>query len=325
MRRRRGATGRFLTQQVKRCAGRNRALLVGPSPAVGRSCGGRLRAPIADDRRTLVTSVQRFGGSVNVHLHFHTLVLEGVFVREADGTLRFHPAVPPTDDDVHRVVARVRRRLERLGLTGATSADEDADLLAEESAALASLSRAAILGRAALDARAGRRAVRVGADPTRRGSSATCRSTHRMAASTSMRPCTSPRATASGWSGSASTSAARRSGRDACAGCATGGSPSSSSARGRTGRPISSSRRWNSWSGVPEHADFTTHRLLTGSPWALYAPREAGRWGRGSDFGRWLCELSPGYRGYRSYRRALTATRGVARLVGLPRLRAAGG
>ena len=112
-----------------------------------------------------MTSVQRFGGSVNVHLHFHTLVLEGVFVREADGTLRFHPAVPPTDDDVHRVVARVRRRLERLGLTGATSADEDADLLAEESAAMASLSRAAILGRAALDARAGRRAVRVGADP----------------------------------------------------------------------------------------------------------------------------------------------------------------
>jgi hypothetical protein len=33
----------------------------------------------------MVTSVQRFGGAVNAHLHFHTLVLDGVFVREPDG------------------------------------------------------------------------------------------------------------------------------------------------------------------------------------------------------------------------------------------------
>jgi len=26
----------------------------------------------------MVTSVQRFGGAVNVHLHFHTLVLDGL-------------------------------------------------------------------------------------------------------------------------------------------------------------------------------------------------------------------------------------------------------
>ena len=123
------------------------------------------RQGLAGGETGTVTSVQRFGGSVNVHLHFHTLVLDGVFVREGDGTLRFHPASPPTDDDVHRVVARVRRRLERLGVTGAASADEDADPLADESAALAGLSRAAILGRAALGPRAGRRPVRIGADP----------------------------------------------------------------------------------------------------------------------------------------------------------------
>ena len=123
------------------------------------------RYGLAGGETGMVTSVQRFGGAVNVHLHFHTLVLDGVFVREPDGTLRFHPTAPPTDDDVRRVVARVRRRLERLGLAGATIGDEDADPLAEESAALASLSRAAILGRAALGQRAGRGPERVGADP----------------------------------------------------------------------------------------------------------------------------------------------------------------
>jgi hypothetical protein len=112
----------------------------------------------------MVTSVQRFGGAVNLHVHFHTLVLDGVFVREADGTLRFHPAAPPTDEDVRRVVARVRRR-ERLGLAGGTVTDEDADPLAEESVALAGLSQAAVQGRAALGGRAGRGPLRVGANP----------------------------------------------------------------------------------------------------------------------------------------------------------------
>ena len=113
----------------------------------------------------MVTSVQRFGGALNAHVHFHTLVLDGVFVREPDGMLRFHPAAPPTDDDVRRVVGRTRRRLARLGLAGATSSDEGADPLADESTALAGLAQAAILGRTALGPRAGRGPVRVGADP----------------------------------------------------------------------------------------------------------------------------------------------------------------
>ena len=60
----------------------------------------------------------RFGGAVNLHVHFHTLVLDGVFVRDGNSALCFHPAAPPTDVDVERVVARVRRRLVDLRLTG---------------------------------------------------------------------------------------------------------------------------------------------------------------------------------------------------------------
>src|SRR5262245_676836 len=98
----------------------------------------------------MVTSVQRFGGALNLHVHFHTLVLDGVFVRQPDDTLVVHPAAPPTDADVHRVVRRVHRRLARLGLVGAPDEEVAVDPLGEQSAALARLTQAAVLGRAAL-------------------------------------------------------------------------------------------------------------------------------------------------------------------------------
>jgi Putative transposase/Transposase zinc-binding domain len=122
------------------------------------------RQGLASGETGMVTSVQRFGGSLNLHVHFHTLVLDGIFVADTDG-LRFHPAPAPTDDDVRRVVRRVRRRLVRLGIGEVAGTDGDVDPLAEESEALAGLSRAAILGRTALGGRAGRGPLRIGADP----------------------------------------------------------------------------------------------------------------------------------------------------------------
>jgi hypothetical protein len=113
----------------------------------------------------MVTSVQRFGGALNLHVHFHTLVLDGVFVRDAGGALSFHPAAPRADADIRRVVRRVRRRLERLGLVGQPTRDDEIDSLGEESPALAGLSQAAVLGRAVLGHRAGRGPLRIGGDP----------------------------------------------------------------------------------------------------------------------------------------------------------------
>ncbi len=123
------------------------------------------RQGLAGGETGMVTSVQRFGGAVNLHVHFHTLALDGVFVAAPDGTLGFHPAAPPTDETVRRVVGQVRRRLERLGLVGVAGRAEAADPLADESVALAALSQAAVLGRAALGSRTGRGPLRVGADP----------------------------------------------------------------------------------------------------------------------------------------------------------------
>jgi hypothetical protein len=55
---------------------------------------------------------QRFGGSLNAHVHYHCLVLDGLFVREGKA-VRFHEAPPPTRAQIERVARRVRDRAVR--------------------------------------------------------------------------------------------------------------------------------------------------------------------------------------------------------------------
>ena len=43
-----------------------------------------------------VTAMQRFGGELNLNLHFHAVVLDGVHVMEVEGRLRFQALPPPT-------------------------------------------------------------------------------------------------------------------------------------------------------------------------------------------------------------------------------------
>jgi hypothetical protein len=44
----------------------------------------------------MVTALQRTGGVLNANLHFHTLVLDGVFIEEPGDALAFHPTPAPT-------------------------------------------------------------------------------------------------------------------------------------------------------------------------------------------------------------------------------------
>jgi len=50
--------------------------------------------------------VQRFGRALNLNVHLHALVLDGVFTH-ADGVVRFHPVARLTSADV---MARIARR-----------------------------------------------------------------------------------------------------------------------------------------------------------------------------------------------------------------------
>jgi len=57
-----------------------------------------------------VTVIQRFGGGLNLNLHFHTLVLDGVFTDGGEDTLRFRPLPPPTDDEIGGVLVALGPR-----------------------------------------------------------------------------------------------------------------------------------------------------------------------------------------------------------------------
>jgi hypothetical protein len=58
-----------------------------------------------------INFVQRFG-SLNLHVHFHVVVLDGVFTRDADAAAIFHPASAPAREDLDAIVRRVQKRAE---------------------------------------------------------------------------------------------------------------------------------------------------------------------------------------------------------------------
>ena len=52
--------------------------------------------------------VQRFGGALNLNVHFHCVIPDGVFVRE-EGSVRFIALPGPSDDEVTEVLAHALR------------------------------------------------------------------------------------------------------------------------------------------------------------------------------------------------------------------------
>jgi hypothetical protein len=59
-----------------------------------------------------ITFVQRFGSSLNLNVHLHVVVVDGVFSREG-GELSFTAASPPTHGEMLAVLESVRRKLEK--------------------------------------------------------------------------------------------------------------------------------------------------------------------------------------------------------------------
>jgi Putative transposase len=57
-----------------------------------------------------ITLVQRFGGSLNLNVHFHDVFLDGVFTRDEHDHLCFHPLPPPDRDELDAIVRRIHMR-----------------------------------------------------------------------------------------------------------------------------------------------------------------------------------------------------------------------
>jgi Putative transposase len=70
----------------------------------------------AKARLGAVAFIQRFGSTLNEHLHFHCCIMDGVFdsTIAADGSAVFHQASTLADDDFRHVQAVVRRRIRHL-------------------------------------------------------------------------------------------------------------------------------------------------------------------------------------------------------------------
>ncbi len=118
-----------------------------------------------------ITFLQRFGGSINLHLHFHMIFLEGVYEdRSAQGLKpRFRPQEPPRDEEIaavlHKISQRVIRQLRKLGYLEAGIQDvvpTGYDPTRDENPELARTMAASIQQRIAFGERAGQRVRRIG-------------------------------------------------------------------------------------------------------------------------------------------------------------------
>ena len=115
-----------------------------------------------------VTAIQRFGSALNPNIHFHTLVVQGVFVEKGDGTVRFVPSPAPSDSDIVRLRATVRRRILRLvkrhgiDLEQPSTEDDAGDERLVEWPLYAKIQGAAVVGRVVTGSRSGARVARIG-------------------------------------------------------------------------------------------------------------------------------------------------------------------
>jgi len=112
-----------------------------------------------------VTFIQRFGGAINLNIHLHSLIIDGIYYRDAEQKLRFQKLPKPSDSEVagvmERITQRIMRLLERRGLGPQANPDE-ADPLIQAQPLLAELYSASVQGRIATGPRAGNRVAAMG-------------------------------------------------------------------------------------------------------------------------------------------------------------------
>jgi len=98
-----------------------------------------------------VTFIQRFDSALRLNVHFHSLFLDGVFVRDEAGALEFHELDEPSPEQVAEVAERTAKRvIKLLEMAGkhldSELHDDETDEFVMRQPALASLYAAAARG-----------------------------------------------------------------------------------------------------------------------------------------------------------------------------------
>jgi hypothetical protein len=118
-----------------------------------------------------VTFLQRFGGALQLNLHYHVIVIEGVFLDRTEQGLkpRFVKGEPPSDADVAEVIQKISRRvIRKLRHLGYLEAGIDVpvatgyDPLLDNEPELARTMAASVNQRIAFGERAGEKVRRIG-------------------------------------------------------------------------------------------------------------------------------------------------------------------
>ena len=116
-----------------------------------------------------LVAVQRFGSALNLNVHFHSLLLDGVYVLDAFGLPTFMALPQPTLAELDQVARRIAQAilvLLRRWRIWLDFTDEDEDPVAQRSSGLAGLARASLMGTLVFGA-AGARPVRFQDAPVR--------------------------------------------------------------------------------------------------------------------------------------------------------------
>lgn len=117
----------------------------------------------ANAKTGVVTLIQRFGGSINLNVHFHQLYLDGVYELDGEGKpYGWQKTKAPTRDELaellNKITHRITKRLEKLGFI---SRDEEEHLQINlgDGDALAKLQAGAVTYRFSLGPNKGKKAL----------------------------------------------------------------------------------------------------------------------------------------------------------------------
>lgn len=111
----------------------------------------------------VVTLIQRFGGSINLNVHFHQLYLDGVYELDEEGRpCAWHmtkaPTRPELNDVLNKIIIRITKLLEKRGIIKRDE-DDHLQINLEEDDALARLQAGAATYRFTLGPNKGKKAL----------------------------------------------------------------------------------------------------------------------------------------------------------------------